>query len=214
MSTHSVISNYSYSPTCFELTVDKQGLDFEPGTCAAIMGRSYSLCSAPHDPYLRFIIRKFENGEVSNKLANLRPNDTLQIDELFSYFKPVKNLKGPFCFIATGTGIAPFMSALRHFKARPEIILYGAKTQSDLYGSAYLTYNSNTICAVSRDPQAHPTIQQGRVDKLYKHLPISEDMTYYICGIEGMLTDASNYLINKGIKYNQIQQELFYSQLV
>ena len=54
-------------------------------------------------------------------------------------------------------------------------------------------------------------IHQGRVTEILDQLPIEDDIIYYLCGIEGMITDVSEYLMNYGVGHDRIKQELFYS---
>jgi len=208
MSSHKIISNRQYSDTCFELTLERNGLEYTPGSCASIMGRSYSFCSSPNNYYIKFIIKRFENGAVSSKITNLTDKDAIEIDEVFSFFYPGHAEK--YCYICTGTGVAPFMSALMTYSTKPKCILYGGKTVNDLYFKDYLTNHfDNVHYAVSQEQTHYPK----RVTDLLDKLPISDNMVYYVCGLEGMITDVSKYLFDKGITYNNIQQELFYMKI-
>lgn len=207
MSEHKVITKKFYSSNCFELTIEKNNIDFKPGACASILHRTYSFCSSPNDDYIRFIIRKFDDGEITPKLSLLNPGDIITIDEVFRYFN-IDEHENDYCFIATGTGIAPFISALKTYNKKPQTILYGAKTYDDLY----LRYELKNLCDDTHFAVSKPSFEgkPRRVTELLDKLPINDKTTYYLCGIEGMLVDVSNYLMNKGVTYEQIQQELFY----
>ena len=93
------------------------------------------------------------------------------------------------------------------------MILYGARTKQDLYERVWLKTHFNVKFAVSQDTTKHFGIHKGRVTDLLDELPIGPDITYYLCGIEGMITDTSKYLMDKGIPFDHIKQELFYSSL-
>lgn len=211
MSIHKVKSKIFYSLNSFSLTLERNELEYECGGCASIMGKSYSFCSSPLDKDdIKFIIRHFENGEVSNKLSKCEPGDTIEIDEVFKFFYP--GTANDYCYIATGTGIAPFLSTLKTLDTKPHTILYGAKTLNDLYEKELLqSLCNNTYFAISQPSE--PTNSPKRVTDLLDKLPISDNMIYYICGIEGMITDVTKYLFDKGVPYNNIQQELFYMKL-
>lgn len=209
MSTHKVISNFIYSDTCYELTVESNGLEYQPGSCASIMGKSYSFCSSPSDPHLRFIIRKFPEGDISQKLSQLQPGDDLEIKEVFSYFNP-GNCSN-YCMIATGTGIAPFISALKTYKNLPNTIIYGGKTERDLYMKTFLEKYNSYFCTSQQSHPWYVSIKNGRVTGYLDKLKYDDKTMFYLCGIEGMLADVSNYLYEKcGVDYDRIQTEMFY----
>jgi ferredoxin-NADP reductase len=207
---HRVISNIEYSPNCFELEMTRHGMEYEPGSFITIHGKCYSLASSPrvNKNTIKILVRKFPGGKVSQKLANLHYGASVEIGDPSNYFKPGTVEK--YCYIATGVGISPFLSALRTYTHKPLMILYGAKTRTDLYERVWLKSNFNIQFAVSQD-EKHFGIHKGRITDLLDQLPISDDITYYLCGIEGMITDTSKYLTDKGIPYNHIQQELFYA---
>lgn len=46
-SKHRIISIVEYAPNCFELDLSRKDLDYEPGACVSIFGKTYSLCSSP-----------------------------------------------------------------------------------------------------------------------------------------------------------------------
>lgn len=209
---HTVISKTDYSRNCFELNITREGLYFDPGTCISIYDRPYSICSSPSDDYITLLIRRFPGGKISGRLAQLLPGDKLDIGEVFNYFSPGSTDKR-YCFIATGVGISPFISALKanKDKHKPELILYGARFKNELYNYQWLKNNFNIKFAVTKDNVEGLDIHQGRVTEILDQLPIEDDIIYYLCGIEGMITDVSEYLMNYGVGHDRIKQELFYS---
>lgn len=212
-SKHRIISIVEYAPNCFELDLSRKDLDYEPGACVSIFGKTYSLCSSPtkNEHGLKLLIRKFPNGKVSEKICKLHYGQYIEIEEVSNYFKPGQAEK--YCYIATGVGISPFISALKTYKHKPLMVLYGARTKQDLYERVWLKTHFNVKFAVSQDTTKHFGIHKGRVTDLLDELPIGPDITYYLCGIEGMITDTSKYLMDKGIPFDHIKQELFYSSL-
>lgn len=212
MSIHKVISNNMYSDTCFNIVLERNDIEYSPGSCASIKGKSYSFCSSPlNTNTISFIIRKFNNGIVSNYLASCKPGDDVEIESVFTFFYPGA-CENDYCYIATGTGIAPFISAMHTYKKKPTTILYGARTYNDIYEREFLKTNSGQIFfAISKSPFEHN--KEKRITEHLDKLPINDKTTYYICGIENMITEVSKYLCDKGINYSNIQQEMFYMSL-
>ena len=107
-------------------TTRPQALKFENGHFVMIglevegkpLMRAYSIASANYEEHLEFLSIKVPNGPLTSRLQNVKVGDkllvskkpvgTLVIDDL----TPAKNL----FLLATGTGLAPFMSIIRDFE--------------------------------------------------------------------------------------------------
>ncbi|WP_313740378.1 ferredoxin--NADP reductase [Pseudomonas sp.] len=85
----------------------------------SIAWRAYSMVSAPHDEYLDFFSIVVPGGEFTSELSRLGKGDTLLIDrQAFGYLTLDRFVGGrDLWLLATGTGIAPFMSILQDFEA-------------------------------------------------------------------------------------------------
>lgn len=213
MSIHKVIDKTFYSNTSFSLTLEKNNIEYTPGSCAVMFGKSYSFCSSPNNnDEIKFLIRRFENGNASSKLSNLKTGDFVEVEDTFTYFYPGQTDQ-PYCYIATGTGISPFISALTTYNTKPQAILYGAKTYDDLYFKMKLNNYCDHIHYAVSQPAFIDNRFPLRVTDILDKLPISDNIIYYICGIEGMITDVTKFLSDKGISYKNIQQELFYMKI-
>ena len=73
------------------------------------VNREYSTYSGEHEEHLDFLIKEVEGGLVSVQLKSLKPGDGVEIHGFYGNFR----IKSPddgrsYCFVATGTGIAPF----------------------------------------------------------------------------------------------------------
>lgn len=122
------------SPTLFRFQTTKpDGYDFKPGEFVMIglgdtVKRAYSITSAPWESHLEFYSIKVPNGELTSKLQYILPGDKLLVGKKAKGTLLVDNfLPGAerVWLLATGTGIAPFMSILR---ARQLTALYERKT--------------------------------------------------------------------------------------
>jgi ferredoxin--NADP+ reductase len=98
-------------------TTRPQSFRFNSGEFAMIgidgVFRAYSMASSKYHDRLRFISRR-RLGEFTNLLENIRIGDTIQIKPKATGSLLVYNLipKQNLILLATGTGIAPFMSLL------------------------------------------------------------------------------------------------------
>lgn len=77
--------------------------------------RAYSLTSGPYDDYLEFYSIKVPNGPLTSVLQNITVGDTIEVSERSTGTLILANLtlNGNLWMMATGTGIAPFISLLR-----------------------------------------------------------------------------------------------------
>jgi len=77
--------------------------------------RAYSLTSGPYDDYLEFYSIKVPDGPLTSKLRHINVGDYLEVSEKTTGTLTLANLElgGNLWLLATGTGIAPFISLLR-----------------------------------------------------------------------------------------------------
>lgn len=77
--------------------------------------RAYSLTSGPYDEYLEFYSIKVQDGPLTSKLQHIKVGDDLIVGEKPTGTLTLNNLAlgGDLWMLATGTGIAPFISILR-----------------------------------------------------------------------------------------------------
>lgn len=197
----------------FVLAVDRNGIEFTPGDCVAIYtgsdkSRPYSIASGSNEDELRFVIRMMDGGEVSPWLMNRNAGDIIRITPPFGWFRPGQDIgDAPFVFLATGTGIAPFLSYAKTFERAPELCLYGVRREADAIGISNLRNLCDTRLAVSREKTEH---HHGRITGLLDELPVNEQTHYYCCGLESMVNDIAEWLQSRGIGLMQIHREVFF----
>ena len=198
----------------FELVVAKNGLEFAPGDCVAIYtdddkSRPYSIASGSSEKDLCFVLRKMDGGEVSPWLMARRSGDLVRISPPFGWFRPGQDSDGaPFVFLATGTGIAPFLSYIRTFGHRPAYCLYGVRREADAIGYEELRMQCPARLAVSREQaDGH---HQGRITDMLDLLPLDAVTHYYCCGLESMVNEVSAWLQENGIGLAHIHREVFF----
>jgi ferredoxin-NADP reductase len=211
---HPVIELRPATSELFELVLERNDLEFTPGDCTAIYtdndkSRPYSIASGSNEHELRFLIRAMEGGEVSPWLMERRHGDTIRISPPFGWFRPGQDIgEAPFVFIATGTGIAPFLSYQNTFERPPEHCLYGVRHKADSIGFSSLSNWCPTLLAVSREPTVDH--HHGRVTDLLDYLPINPETHYYCCGLESMVNEVGTWLQANGIPLMHIHREVFF----
>ncbi len=192
-------------------------MSFTPGDCVAIfnsegVSRPYSISSGQDEPYLRFLIRHMEGGQVTDWVASLAPGDEVKFSPPFGWFRPGQSGGdgSRSVFVATGTGISPFISFLRSApEAKPELCLYGVRAATDAVDVALLEARCPTTLCVSRG-EANG-YSAGRVTDQLEQLPLGEDVHYYLCGLDAMIDDVSTWLEGEGIHFSQIHREVFFN---
>ena len=206
-----------YGADLFELTLTREGLDFTPGECVALfsedreVSRPYSIASGIHEPVLRFLIRSVPDGTISGYLANRRPGDCVRLSRPFGWFHPGQNGQGvPVAFVATGTGIAPFLSYLRSDPVQtPAQCLYGVRQLNDAVGLRCLEDHCHVGLAVSR--QRVPDTFHGRVSGLLESLTVTPESHFYLCGLDAMIHTVGDWLETRGVDPFSIHREVFFN---
>ena len=79
------------------------------------ISRAYSITSGPYDEYLEFYSIKVPDGPLTSRLQNIAIGDEIEIGTKPTGTLTLANLDlgGNLWLLATGTGIAPFISLLR-----------------------------------------------------------------------------------------------------
>ncbi len=217
MPTSKVTAVSFLSEDVFELVLERDGLDFQPGECFAIsnshgVSRPYSVSSGIDEPNLRFVIRRIPGGAVSEWLARRVPGDEIELSSPFGWFRPGYGGEpgDPSVLIATGTGIGAFLSVLRSFPdVEPTICLYGVRYLADAVGLDYLRDRCRFRLCVSREHA--PPYHHGRVTDLLSELPRQQRTHYYLCGLAAMIDEVSRWLQQRGMHFTRIHREVFFN---
>lgn len=143
-----------------------------------LIRRSYSIASSSRDnEYLEFYLTVVRSGALTPRLAMLEPGERLwlgpKITGLFTFDEVPSDVN--VVMMATGTGLAPYMSMLRtHLDAdepRRIAALHGARHSWDLgYRSELIamerTHPNFTYVAVVSRPDEEPVAWGGEVGRL------------------------------------------------
>lgn len=143
-----------YTPELFHFEVERDpsirfrdgeflmiGLE-DPVTGKPIM-RAYSVASPNHQETLEFYSIKVQDGPLTSKLQHIQPGDELLINTkavgtlVMDNLKPGRNLY----FLATGTGVAPFLSLTRGLETYTNfenvVLAWGTRSVAELAFDAF-----------------------------------------------------------------------------
>ncbi|RYE92214.1 MAG: ferredoxin--NADP reductase [Myxococcales bacterium] len=229
-----VLSVHHWNDSLFTFTTTRsQSFRFQNGHFAMVglggeqqkpLLRAYSVVSANYEESLEFYSIKIPDGALTSRLQHIKPGDTILISTkatgtlVIGNLTPGKNLY----LLATGTGLAPFMSIIRDpatYETFDKVVLaHGVRHVSDLGYRKYIEedlrdhelvgeYVRNQLLyypTVTREPFRN----QGRVTDLLESGKLSSDVglppldaatdRVMICGSPAMLRDISAMLDKRG----------------
>lgn len=190
------------------------------------LARSYSFASAPSDNpqskenELSFFVREVPNGQFSgaiNRLDLLGESISVKGPLGDFWLRPAYN---PIIMIAGGSGLAPIIAMLeaevKQSRHRPLLLLFGARTQQDLYALETIakikkqwTAGFEFLPVLSEEPQQSDW--QGLTGLVTEYIEDSmqPDSHAYLCGPPGMIDAAEVVLKQQGIKQEHIHADRF-----
>ena len=168
--------------------------------------RSYSIASAPEDERLVLTVER---------LVELR-------GPIGGFFVWEESLGGPLVLIGGGSGVVPLRSMLRHWvtgsRAVPVHLLYSSRSLDEvIYRSELLGYSSDydavdVRLALTREWPDDYTGHTGRIDPaLLTDLagPPDQRPRIYVCGPNGFVEAAAEWLVELGHAPDRIRTERF-----
>ncbi len=181
--------------------------------------RSYSIVSAPHEPFLEFFVELVPGGRMSEQLRRMQVGDQLELGPPKGGLRFDDNFHHHL-MVATVTGVNPFVSMLRDYLHAGQYghhfhLMHGASYQTELgyrdeleaLAAAHpdrLTY----VATVSRPDEAANrdwTGSVGRVESLVDAYLADAGLTNsntlaYACGHSGMLEAVTQQLQPRGFR--------------
>ncbi len=100
--------------------------------------RAYSVVSSPYDEFLEFFSIVVPGGEFTSELSRLKVGDTLMVErQAYGYLTLDRFMDGrDLWLLATGTGVAPFLSILQDFEVWEKferiVLVYSAREAREL----------------------------------------------------------------------------------
>ena len=181
-------------------------------------GKAYSLSSCPGDEYSSITVKKI--GLFSGKLHALKIGDSFTISQPYGFFHAHKNR--PVVAIATGVGISPVWSIIRHEVSSgadtPVQLLYGNKTEDDIiFGSAIHQLAANNKQFTYR----HFVTRQPQTSHIARRMNVAQDIAdmspehcFYVCGTQDFVASIWRQLIEAGANEDLISTETFFESRV
>ena len=222
------------TPSLFSLrTTRDPGFRFRSGQFArlgvtkadgSVVWRAYSMVSSPYDEYLDFFSIVVPGGEFTSELSRLSEGDNLLIDrQAFGFLTLDRFVDGrDLWLLATGTGIAPFVSILQDFEAWERFdsikLVYSVREAKELAyldliagleQREYLAHYAGKlqfIPVVTREP--HPGVLTERITTLIENGELEqaaglaltpEHSRVMLCGNPQMIDDTRQVLKQRGL---------------
>lgn len=212
-----VIDVEHYTDTLFRFKLERpEGLEFKAGqfTMINVEGapkRAYSFTNGPEDDFVEFYSIKVEGGELTSVLKNIEVDDVVNVSRratgtlITDNLIDGKNLH----LLATGTGIAPFISILRdkqtyeRFESIQVLWSVREKEELDAFDSILKQLPISYIPIVTRD-ESWVGVSE-RITSLIDQRVIMKDNNpgtdrIMVCGNMDFNNDIKQILDDKGYK--------------
>ncbi|MGN5726800.1 ferredoxin--NADP reductase [Acinetobacter calcoaceticus] len=235
-SVEKVLSVHRWTPTLFSFTMTRPAhFKFTAGQFARIglkvgeelVVRAYSVVSSPFDETLEFFSIVVPDGAFTSNLQHLRVGDELYLEKIPYGYLTLTRYQQPLphdlWLLATGTGLAPFLSMLQDFdtwsKYQKINLVYSVRTAAELayvdriqeiaetFGEGHIGFKFISI--ITRDPSAQlhdrlpVLIENGELEKV-AGIELSPATSHVmLCGNPEMVDDTKDALKRRGLTMNR-----------
>lgn len=176
----------------------------KPGT-TTMLNRAYSIASPPaKSTAIEIVLNLVPGGPGSTWLFSLQVGDEVSFIGPSGHFVMPADTTKDLLFVATGTGLAPFVSMvmtdLQYERDRKLTLIWGVRHEEDVYYQEELNALSakhprfTFITTVSRPTDAWTGVR-GRVTKVVEDYVKSVDnLEAFCCGNSAMIADVTTIL--------------------
>ena len=208
-----VIDNREIAPDVFLLSLPRYtkflagqviGLSLDPSE----EPRLYSICSGIGQDELQILYNIKQDGYFTPKLRKAKWNDKIWISDPFGSFLGSEE---PAYWIASGTGIAPFLSMFLSVIGGNKVLIHGGRTLDSFYFADELIsfFRENYVRCCSQETSSE--VFSGRLKSYLRQLSdLPTDQNYYLCGLAEMIVESRDILISKGVPFDNILAEIYF----
>lgn len=204
---------------------EKQG---QPIDLDGYVFRAYSIASSPYDEFIEFFSVVIPQGEFTSKVNHIQVGDSLLLNTTpFGYLTLARYqlpLPNDLWLLATGTGLAPFLSILKTIDVWQQyqriILVYSARTSQELayqaeIGSIKSIYGDNGAAFVflpivtreadyaGEKARVPNLIVSGKLTELVGQKLDKEHSHVMLCGNPQMVEDTKEALKSIGLTMNR-----------
>ena len=190
--------------------------------------RAYSVASSPYDEFIEFFSVVIPEGEFTSKVNHIQVGDSLLLNTMpFGYLTLARYqlpLPNDLWLLATGTGLAPFLSILKTIEVWQQyqriILVYSARTSQELayqaeIGSIKSIYGDNGAAFVflpivtreadyaGEKARVPNLILSGKLTELVGQKLDKERSHVMLCGNPQMVEDTKEALKSIGLTMNR-----------
>lgn len=190
--------------------------------------RAYSVASSPYDEFIEFFSVVIPHGEFTSKVNHIQVGDSLLLNTTpFGYLTLARYqlpLPNDLWLLATGTGLAPFLSILKTIDVWQQyqriILVYSARTSQELayqaeIGSIKSIYGDNGAAFVflpivtreadyaGEKARIPNLIVSGKLTQLVGQKLDKERSHVMLCGNPQMVEDTKEALKSLGLTMNR-----------
>lgn len=190
--------------------------------------RAYSVASSPYDEFIEFFSVVIPEGEFTSKVNHIQVGDSLLLNTTpFGYLTLARYqlpLPNDLWLLATGTGLAPFLSILKTIDVWQQyqriILVYSARTSQELayqaeIGSIKSSYGDNGAAFVflpivtreadyaGEKARIPNLILSGKLTELVGQKLDKERSHVMLCGNPQMVEDTKEALKSIGLTMNR-----------
>jgi Na+-transporting NADH:ubiquinone oxidoreductase subunit F len=182
--------------------------------------RAFSIASAPKAETIDFYVHMV-HGQITTKLENAKVGDTYYISGPHGQFKFIANVDKKVLFIAGGTGLAPFMSMLKHIynmKLDTDIILlYSIRYPNEIIRKEELEalekeLNMKIVITVTRPAENDGWEgEKGHIDSemIKRHVDDLNERSVYICGPLPFVKAMKESLSSLGVEGVKVKADVW-----
>lgn len=235
-SVEKVLSVHRWTPTLFSFTMTRPShFKFTAGQFARIglkvgeelVVRAYSVVSSPFDETLEFFSIVVPDGAFTSNLQHLQVGDELYLEKIPYGYLTLARYQQPLphdlWLLATGTGLAPFLSMLQDFETWSNYqkinLVYSVRTEDELAYVDRIQEIAETFGEGHNGFKFIPIITRDSSAPLHERLPVliengelekaaglelnSATSNVMLCGNPQMVDDTKEALKRRGLTMNR-----------